>query len=113
MRMNFLSAVQATRAVIKGMKERRRGRVAFVSSQAAQIGLFGYSAYSAAKFALRGFAEALQMELTPFDVRVTVIFPPNTDTEGFRHELLEMPNEIKIISQLSGNKCSVRGPDIG
>lgn len=45
------------------MKERRVGRIVFVSSQAGQLGIFGYSAYSASKFALRGLAEALQMEV--------------------------------------------------
>ena len=40
------------------MKKRKFGRVVFVSSQAGQIGVFGYTAYSATKFALRGLAEA-------------------------------------------------------
>ena len=39
------------------------GRIMFVSSQAGQIGLFGYTAYSPSKFALRGLAESLQMEV--------------------------------------------------
>lgn len=41
------------------------GRIMFVSSQAGQIGLFGYTAYSPSKFALRGLAESLQMEVSP------------------------------------------------
>lgn len=40
------------------------GRIMFVSSQAGQIGLFGYTAYSPTKFALRGLAESLQMEVS-------------------------------------------------
>ena len=40
------------------------GRIMFVSSQAGQIGLFGYTAYSPSKFALRGLAESLQMEVS-------------------------------------------------
>ena len=39
------------------------GRVVFVSSQAGQLGLFGFTAYSPSKFAIRGLAEALQMEV--------------------------------------------------
>lgn len=35
----------------------------FVSSQAGQTGVFGYTAYCPTKFALRGFAETLQMEV--------------------------------------------------
>lgn len=63
MELNYLGSVYPTRAVITTMKERRMGRIMFVSSQAGQIGLFGYTAYSASKFALRGLAEALQMEV--------------------------------------------------
>ena len=63
MEVNFLGSVYPTRAVITTMKERRMGRIMFVSSQAGQIGLFGYTAYSPSKFALRGLAESLQMEV--------------------------------------------------
>jgi 3-dehydrosphinganine reductase len=100
--LNFLSAVYSIRALVGGMKARRRGRIVLMSSQAGQLGLFGYTAYSPAKFALRGLAEALQMELTPFDVRVTVAFPPNTDTDGFAKEQLEMPAETAAISATAG-----------
>ncbi len=60
---NYLSSVHATRSVIAGMKQQNSGRIVFTSSQAGQLGVFGYTAYSASKFALRGFAEALQMEV--------------------------------------------------
>ncbi|XP_071592700.1 3-ketodihydrosphingosine reductase isoform X2 [Heliangelus exortis] len=62
MAVNYLGSVYPSRAVIATMKERRMGRIVFVSSQAGQLGLFGYTAYSPTKFALRGLAEALQME---------------------------------------------------
>lgn len=70
--------------MITAMKQRRSGRIAFVSSAAGQLGIYGYSAYAPAKFALRGFAEALQMELEPYNIAITVLYPPNTDTEGFQ-----------------------------
>ena len=63
MDVNYMGSVYATRAVIPGMKQRRRGRVVFVSSVAGVFGLFGFTAYSASKFALRGLAESLQMEV--------------------------------------------------
>ena len=56
-RINFLGSVYCTKAVVDSMKSRKFGRIVFVSSQAGQIGVFGYSAYSATKFALRGLAE--------------------------------------------------------
>lgn len=88
MEVNYLGSVYPTRAVITTMKERRMGRIMFVSSQAGQIGLFGYTAYSPSKFALRGLAESLQMEVsterthTPATVSLTLqlcqIFSPFT-----------------------------------
>ncbi|KAI1715488.1 short chain dehydrogenase domain-containing protein [Ditylenchus destructor] len=102
MRTNYLSAVYVTRCVIESMKKNRSGHVAFVSSAAGQCAIWGYTAYSPSKFALRGFAEALHMELLPFNVGVSILFPPNTNTEGFHEELKTMPEEIHQISHSAG-----------
>ena len=61
---NYIGSVYATRAVMADMKRQNAGHIVFISSQAGQLGVFGYTAYSASKFALRGFAEALQMEVS-------------------------------------------------
>ncbi|XP_014890680.1 3-dehydrosphinganine reductase [Poecilia latipinna] len=100
--LNYLGSVYPTRAVITTMKERRMGRIMFVSSQAGQIGLFGYTAYSASKFALRGLAEALQMEVKPYNIYVTLAFPPDTDTPLLAEENKSKPLETKLISETSG-----------
>nr|XP_058897283.1 3-ketodihydrosphingosine reductase isoform X1 [Kogia breviceps] len=86
MSVNYLGSVYPSRAVIATMKERRVGRIVFVSSQAGQLGLFGFTAYCPSKFAIRGLAEALQMEVKPYNVYVTVAYPPDTDTPGFAEE---------------------------
>ncbi|XP_060784315.1 3-ketodihydrosphingosine reductase [Neoarius graeffei] len=102
MEVNYLGSVYATRAVISKMKERRMGRVVFVCSQAGQLGLFGYTAYSASKFALRGLAEALQMEVKPYNIYVTLSYPPDTDTPSLAEENKMKPLETKLISETSG-----------
>ena len=66
MDVNYFGSIYATRAVIAEMKRRRQGRVVFLSSQAGLIGMYGFSGYSPTKFALRGLAEALQMEVSRF-----------------------------------------------
>ncbi|KAE8597719.1 hypothetical protein XENTR_v10016575 [Xenopus tropicalis] len=101
MEINYLGSVYPSRAVISTMKERRMGRIVFVSSQAGQLGLFGYTAYSPTKFALRGLAEALQMEVKPYNIYVTVAYPPDTDTPGFAEENKTKPLETKLISESS------------
>lgn len=102
MKINYLSAVYATRAVISSMKARRSGHIALVSSAAGQCAIWGYTAYSPSKFALRGFAEALQMELLPHGIGVSVLFPPNTTTEGYEEELRTMPEETRQIGGAAG-----------
>ncbi|XP_043545545.1 3-ketodihydrosphingosine reductase isoform X2 [Chiloscyllium plagiosum] len=102
MEINYLGSVYPTRAVIHTMKERRMGRIVFVSSQAGQLGLFGYTAYSPSKFALRGLAESLQMEVKPYNIYITVAYPPDTDTPGFQQENKVKPLETKLISETSG-----------
>ncbi|KAL4235367.1 hypothetical protein ACF0H5_007003 [Mactra antiquata] len=102
MEANYYSAVFTTKAAVDSMVQQQQGRLIFLSSQAGQIGLFGFSAYSGSKFALRGMAEALQMEMTPHNIRVTVAFPPDTDTPGFQHELIGKPKETQLISETAG-----------
>ena len=46
------------------------------------MGIYGYAAYSASKFALRGLAEALQQEVIAEDIHLSLIFPPDTETPG-------------------------------
>jgi 3-dehydrosphinganine reductase len=47
-----------------------------------QVGIYGYTAYSASKFALRGLGEALQHEVITDNIHVSLIFPPDTETPG-------------------------------
>jgi 3-dehydrosphinganine reductase len=102
MRINYLGSVYTTKCVVQSMKDRKTGRIVFVSSQAGQVGIYGFTAYSPSKCALRGLAEALQMELLPYNVYVAVSFPPDTDTPGLRKENENKPEITKLISDTSG-----------
>ena len=66
-----------------------------------QVALYGYSAYSSSKFALRGLAEALQMEVKSYNILVSVSFPPDTDTPQLQgeipHRVSHMISEMLIV----------------
>ena len=94
---NLLGSVHAVRAVYAAMKERRSGRIMLVSSGAGLIGIYGYTAYCASKFALHGFADALRSEAKPHGVNVSVCFPPDTETPQFSRELEHRPLEATVI----------------
>lgn len=73
--VNLRSAIHLTRAIAEKMVERRRGHVVFVSSIAGVIGSPRGSVYSATKFGLRGFAQALRHDLSGTGVGVSTILP--------------------------------------
>jgi len=102
MDVNFMGSCFVTRAVVPSMKSQNWGRIVFTSSQAGLLGVYGYAAYSASKFALRGFAETLRAEVKPYNVQVTIAFPPDTDTPGFAEEEKTKPTETRLISESSG-----------
>lgn len=99
LRINVLGSVYPTRAVVPAMKSRGRGHIVFVSSQVAQAALHGYTAYAASKWALRGLAEALLAELRPYNVHVSVAYPPDTRTPGYAEEMLTKPRITSLLSE--------------
>ncbi|WP_421867111.1 SDR family oxidoreductase [Pararhizobium sp.] len=94
---NLFGSVNAVRAVYAAMKERRSGKIMLVSSGAGLIGIYGYAAYCASKFALHGFADALRSEAKPHGVTISVCFPPDTETPQFARELEHRPLEATVI----------------
>jgi short-subunit dehydrogenase len=82
--VNVLGVMHALQAVIPGMIARRRGHLVVVSSIAGHIGVPFEAVYSASKFAVTGLVEALEVELGPYDIGVSMVNPGPVDTEFFR-----------------------------
>jgi len=94
---NLLACWHPVRALLPQMKG-RGGVIVNTASLAGLVGVFGYTDYSAAKFAVVGFSEALRSELKPHGVRVCVLCPPDTDTPGFAEEEKGKPVETRAVS---------------
>lgn len=83
MRVNFWGSVWCTHAALPHLKQ-SRGSIVAVSSLAGLVGVPGRTAYSASKFAMTGFFEALRAELKRAGVSVTTAFPGVVATQ-IRH----------------------------
>jgi NADP-dependent 3-hydroxy acid dehydrogenase YdfG len=81
--VNVLGVINSTKAVLTGMKARRSGRIVIMNSQAGLYAKPNYSVYNASKWALTGFAKALQSEVAEFDISVTSIHPGKVHTHLF------------------------------
>jgi 3-dehydrosphinganine reductase len=86
MEVNYLGTLNAVLAVLPAMAQGGGGRIVVVSSTLGVTGGFGYAAYSPAKFAVRGLAEALRTELRPRGILVSCAVPAATDTPGHARE---------------------------
>ncbi|MEX1006677.1 MAG: SDR family oxidoreductase [Acidimicrobiia bacterium] len=98
MEVDYFGTLHAVRAVVPSMIERKRGHLVLVGSTAALIGVFGYSAYAPAKYAVRGLAETLRVELAPHGIVVSCVYPPDTKTPGLDRENAMKPPETERIS---------------
>lgn len=102
MDVNYFATFFPTRYVLAKMKAAGEGIIVITASQAALVGLYGYGAYAASKFALRGLAETIAMEAKHRGVTVTLALPADTDTPGFERENQTKPEETRIISGSGG-----------
>jgi 3-dehydrosphinganine reductase len=102
MAVNYFGALHAVQAALPAMRARGSGHVIFVSSGAGLIGVFGYSAYAPSKFAVRGLAEVLRAEMRPAGIRVSVVYPPDTDTPQLAEEARLKPVETRAITARGG-----------
>lgn len=95
---NYFSTVYAVKAVLPGMIARRSGHIVNIASAAGFLGVFGYSAYGPAKFAVDGFSEVLRAEMKRYGIRVSVAYPSDTQTPQLDYENRFKPPETKAIS---------------
>lgn len=80
---SLVGPMNVTRAVLPVMRQQRSGRIVSISSTAGLMGFEFCTAYSASKFGLDGWMEALQAEVTPFGIETMIVNPG-----FFRTELL-------------------------
>lgn len=100
-RTNLYGIWNVLAALVPAMKG-SGGHIVNVSSIAGFMGVFGYTAYSATKFGVIGFSEALRSEMRPHGIRVSVLCPPDTDTPGLAQENLTKPPETKALGESAG-----------
>ncbi|HQR50585.1 MAG TPA: SDR family oxidoreductase [Methylophilaceae bacterium] len=79
-RVNVLAPMKLTQALLPQMASRGHGRIVNLGSVFGSIGFAWFAAYSASKFAMRGFSEALRRELEGTGVGVTYVAPRYTRT---------------------------------
>jgi NAD(P)-dependent dehydrogenase (short-subunit alcohol dehydrogenase family) len=78
---NFWGAVRLVQSALPAMRSHGAGRIVLVGSIGGLIGIPFQAFYSASKFALEGYGEALAYEVAPFGIEVCLVEPGNITTE--------------------------------
>lgn len=91
--VNSLAPILLTRALLPALSV-RESFIVNVGSGFGSIGFAGYCGYSASKFALRGFTEALRRELADSRVNVQYLAPRATATEMNPQHVVAMNEEL-------------------
>jgi len=116
MRVNVLAPMLLTRALLPSFLAQNSGKIVNVGSVFGSIGFAWFTTYSASKFALRGFSEALRRELAGTGVQVAYIAPRAVKTPMNHDVIMQMgeatgmnmdePNAIveKIIQAIEADK---------
>jgi len=118
---NFTGLVQLTREVLPEMRKQGSGTIINFGSIGGLMGLPFQGFYSASKFAIEGFSEALRMEVKQFSIKVVVINPGDFRTSNSanrRHFLAESADDpyksqfSKTLSIIENDEAKGWAPEI-
>jgi short-subunit dehydrogenase len=110
MELNYFGTLYATHLLVPGMIARGSGHIVNISSLAGFHGIIGYSAYSPSKFAVRGLSDVLYYELKPLGIKVSVVFPADTNTPQLAEENKIKPALLKKMAE--ANNKVLQPPEV-
>ncbi|WP_174243217.1 oxidoreductase, partial [Beijerinckia sp. L45] len=101
---NVFGLFALTRAVLPGMRAKRKGHVLNITSVAGFVGFPGSGYYAASKHAVEGWSDALAAEGAPLGIKVTCIEPGPFRTDWAGRSLKQTPNAIADYAETAGTR---------
>ncbi|MEJ2116110.1 MAG: SDR family oxidoreductase [Gammaproteobacteria bacterium] len=93
---NLVAPILLIKTLLPLLYEQDKAKIINVGSSFDSIGFPGFSVYSATKFGLRGFSEALRRELSDTNIEIGMVSPRATNTEMNGSKVQQMNNELKV-----------------
>lgn len=118
MEVNYFGTLNAAQPCLTKMRRQRKGLLLVIGSIAGRVSIPMQSQYSASKYALEAFTDAVRMEMKPYGVRACIIEPGDTRT-GFTaaREMQSSENNNysgvleKSVSKMAADEQNGRSPD--
>ena len=99
---NFFGLARMIRAVLPGMRKRRRGCIVNISSNGGLLAFPGFGYYNATKFAVEGLSEALAKEVAPLGIKVLLVEPGPFRTDWAGRSLKRTKGQIQDYAETAG-----------
>ena len=112
MAINFTASREMARCILPGMLGKGRGKIVFMSSMSGLMGVYGYSGYCASKYAITGFAQALQQELYGTGVKAIIVCPSEVATPMIAAEAATVLPQTRLLKDLVGTLSPDKAADI-
>jgi len=110
---NVFGLFAMTRAVLHGMRARRKGHIINVTSVAGLVGFPGSGYYAASKHAVEGFSDALAAEAGPLGIHVTCVEPGPFRTDWAGRSLRQTPCRIADYAETAGARMKTTSGNSG
>jgi NAD(P)-dependent dehydrogenase (short-subunit alcohol dehydrogenase family) len=99
---NFFGLARMIRAVLPGMRKRRRGFIVNISSNGGLQAFPGFGYYNSTKFAVEGLSEALEKEVAPLGIKVLLVEPGPFRTDWAGRSLKRTKERIPEYAETAG-----------
>ena len=99
---NFFGLARMIRAVLPGMRKRRRGYIVNISSNGGLQAFPGFGYYNSTKFAVEGLSEALEKEVAPLGIKVLLVEPGPFRTDWAGRSLKRTKERIPEYAETAG-----------
>jgi NAD(P)-dependent dehydrogenase (short-subunit alcohol dehydrogenase family) len=110
---NVFGLFAMIRAVLPGMRARRRGHILNITSVAGFVGFQGSGYYAASKHAVEGLSDALAREVEPLGIKVTCIEPGPFRTDWAGRSLRQTPSRIADYAETAAARLTATAEKSG
>jgi NAD(P)-dependent dehydrogenase (short-subunit alcohol dehydrogenase family) len=110
---NVFGLFALTRAVLPGMRARKKGHIINVTSIGGLMAFPGSGYYAASKHAVEGWSDALAAEVGPLGIKVTCVEPGPFRTDWGGRSLKQTPNRIPDYAETAGARLKMTSENSG
>jgi NAD(P)-dependent dehydrogenase (short-subunit alcohol dehydrogenase family) len=101
---NVFGLIELTKAVLPGMRARKRGHIVNFSSIGGLVSFTATGYYHATKYAIEGLSESLAQEVSPLGIKVLIVEPGPFRTEWAGRSIKQSKTRIPDYEQTAGKR---------